>query len=187
MELSFPEQSAAFLWSLVLGVLLGVVYGGFRLVRVTFSLRRAAVFILDFLFMLLAAAAIFLFCIGMMRGYVRSYVLLGAAFGFFAYRLTLGRLFCMIYHPILVKSKKIMHKISGKMKKITKKLLKIAAKLLYNESGKKYRKPTRFRKRMNDGTVKKEAGCQKDAGAGKAAGDRRRNRPKGSPAGQKKA
>lgn len=187
MELSFSEQSAAFLWSLVLGVMLGVVYGVFRLLRETFSLRRAAVFILDFLFMLLAAASVFLFSVGMVRGYVRSYVLLGAAFGFFAYRLSLGRLFCMIYHPILLKTKKIMHKISGKMKKITKKLLKIVTKLLYNESGKKYTKTTNSEKRMNNGTVKEKAGGTKIAGAGKAAGYRGRHRSKGSPAGQKEA
>ena len=187
MELSFSEQSAAFLWSLVLGCGLGVVYGVLRLLRVAFSLRRAAVFILDFLFMLLAAAAIFLFSVGMVRGTVRSYVLLGAAFGFFAYRLSLGRLFCMIYHPILVKIKKIMHKISGKMKKITKKLLKIAAKLLYNESGKKYINKTDSEKRMSNGTVKEKAGGKQEAGAGKAAGNRRGYRSQGSPAGQEKA
>ena len=137
MELSFAQQSSAFLWSFVLGASLSALYGVFRLLRCTFSFGKAAVFLLDVIFMLAASVSCFLFSLGFIRGYVRFYVFIGAAIGFVAYRLTAGRLIFSVYSRILGVCRKILNKIFIKTKLFAKKLLKICRKILYNVSGKK--------------------------------------------------
>lgn len=132
MELTFLEQSTAFAYSLILGAVLGSVYGLFKIFRTAFCSGKASTFICDFLFMLLSAAAIFYFSTAFLYGYIRVYVFIGCAAGFFIYRASLGRLFSKIYCPLIITSKKISRKIQGKIKNFTKKLLKIAYKILYN-------------------------------------------------------
>ncbi|MBR1483758.1 MAG: spore cortex biosynthesis protein YabQ [Ruminococcus sp.] len=137
MELSFAEQSQAFLWSLLLGAALGVLYGVIKFIRFTFISGKTAVFLLDTLFMLVSALAVFLFSVGMIRGYVRFYVLLGAFLGFAAYRMLFGRLFFRLYRPVVRACHSVQSIFFRKSKLFIKKLLKSGRKILYNVSGKK--------------------------------------------------
>ncbi len=132
VELTFAQQSAAFLWSFLPGVCLGVLYGALRFLRVCLSPGKAAVIISDITFMLIWALTMFYFSLAFMRGYVRAHVIIGSVLGFFAYRLTLGALMCRLYSPVLKAAGKIFHKIFVKGKIFAKYLLKIAYKLLYN-------------------------------------------------------
>lgn len=132
MELSFAQQSGAFLWSVALGTALAVLYGVLKFIRFSFSPGRAAVFLLDVLFMLVCAVSCFLFSVGFIRGYVRFYVFVGAALGFAAYRLSLGKLTFLLYSRVVPLCRKIQNKILRKLKLFAKKLLKICRKLLYN-------------------------------------------------------
>lgn len=132
VELTFAQQSAAFLWSFLPGVCLGVLYGAVRFMRVCFSAGRAAVIFSDIAFMLVWALTVFYFSLAFMRGYVRAHVIIGTVLGFFAYRLSIGALICRLYAPVLKAARKIFHKIFAKGKIFAKYLLKIAYKLLYN-------------------------------------------------------
>ena len=137
MELSFAQQSAAFLWSVALGASLAVLYGIFKFIRFSFSPGKAAVFLLDVLFMLSAAVSCFLFSLGFIQGYVRFYVFIGAAIGFAAYRMTVGRLTFILYSRFVLVCRKILNKILRKLKLFAKKLLKICHKILYNVGNRK--------------------------------------------------
>lgn len=164
MELTFAQQSVAFLWSIVLGISMGLFYGILKFIRFSFSLRKVATFVLDVLFMLICAFAMFLFSLGFIDGYVRFYVIAGALIGFFAYRLTLGRLICGIYISVIRIYRKILNKISLKIKIFAKKLLKIGSKLLYNKSGKEDKFNSIFNKRKKDGTEKEKTEYKKNSG-----------------------
>ena len=135
MELSFAVQSAAFLYSIPLGAALGILYGILTLLRHTLSLKKGAVITLDIAFMLFCALSIFYFSLAFLEGYIRIYVIFGAALGFFIYRLTVGRLLQRILNPILSWFKKIIMAIFTKIKNIAKKLLKIGCHILYNVIG----------------------------------------------------
>lgn len=135
MELSFAVQSAAFLYSIPLGAALGVVYGIIALLRKTLNLKKGAVVALDVTFMLLCSLSIFYFSLGFLEGYIRLYVIFGAALGFFIYRLTVGRIMQRILNPILLCVKRIIIAIFTKIKIIAKKLLKIGNQILYNIVG----------------------------------------------------
>lgn len=135
MEQSFAVQSTAFLYSLPLGAVLGVIYGIIALLRKTLNLKKGTVIALDITFMLLCAVSIFYFSLGFLDGYIRVYVIFGAGLGFFIYRLTVGRLLQRILNPIISWIKRIIVAIFTKIKNIAKKLLKIGYHILYNVGG----------------------------------------------------
>ena len=54
MEIDFYIQSQAFLYSLLFGVGLGMLYGVFKFIRVAFLSTKTAVIIADIIFMLIA-------------------------------------------------------------------------------------------------------------------------------------
>ena len=137
MELSFWQQTAAFLWSLVLGGALSVLYGALKFLRFCFSFGKAATFVCDVLFMLTSAVALFMFSLGFLNGAVRVYVLLGALTGFLTLRLTVGRWFFCLYRPVICLCGKYRNKIFAKCKLFAKKLLKKGLGLLYNVGVKK--------------------------------------------------
>lgn len=135
MEQSFAVQSTAFLYSLPLGAVLGIIYGIIALLRKTLNLKKGTVIALDITFMLLCAVSIFYFSLGFLDGYIRVYVIFGAGLGFFIYRLTIGRLLQRILNPIISWIKRIIVAIFTKIKNIAKKLLKIGYHILYNVGG----------------------------------------------------
>lgn len=132
MEIDFYTQSSAFLYSIILGVGLGIVYGPCKALRLFFLKNKISIFIADLLFMIFSAFVLFFYCLAMIYGYVRFYILLGAFFGFFLYRKTLGFLFFRIYFPFFLVIKKLFDKIMKNFKISVKKLLKSACKILYN-------------------------------------------------------
>lgn len=82
MEIDFYIQSQAFLYSLLFGVGLGMLYGIFKFIRVAFLSTKTAVIIADIIFMLIASIALFLYSLAMLYGYVRIYIVFGALCGF---------------------------------------------------------------------------------------------------------
>ena len=135
MELSFAQQSTAFLYSIPLGAAMGIVYGALALLRYTFELKKGAVITLDILYMLFCSFCVFFFSLGFLDGYIRIYVILGCLIGFFIYRLTIGRILQKILKPIFRAARGIIAAIFTKIKIITKKLLKIGYDILYNVGG----------------------------------------------------
>lgn len=142
MELTFEQQSLAFLLSILLGVVFGIVYGVFAIFRIAFCSGKLSIIIADVVYMLLVSLSIFIFSLAYLLGYVRVYVYFGCLLGFCAYRFSIGRFTRKIYEPIIRLVKSISHKIQLIFKKIAKKLLKSANKILYNVSNKisSYRK-----------------------------------------------
>ncbi len=170
MELTFEQQSFAFLWSIPLGAALGALYGVLALIRFAFNSKKSTVIPLDIIFMLLCSLCVFYFSLGFLDGYVRIYVILGVLIGFFIYRLTLGRLLHKIFKPIVKLTRGIIVAIFTKIELIAKKLLKISFKVLYNiwvriesfNSSRKLKKSRRnkYGKKSNG---KKAAGAQRRA------------------------
>ena len=135
MELSFARQSTAFLYSIPLGAVLGIIYGALALLRHGFKMKKGAVVALDILYMLCCSFCVFFFSLGFLDGYIRIYVIFGCLIGFFIYRLTIGRILKRILEPIFLITIKIIAAILTKIKIIAKKLLKIGCGILYNVYG----------------------------------------------------
>ena len=162
MEIDFYIQSQAFLYSLLFGVGLGMLYGVFKFIRVAFLSTKTAVIIADIIFMLIA---LFSYSLAMLYGYVRIYIVFGALCGFLAYRFSLGKLISRIYCPIINAINVIIQKIKTKFKKITKKLLKSSNNILYNMS----KKIDTFRNKRIGLSVRKKVKASNEKGKEKTA------------------
>lgn len=132
MELTFAQQSAAFLYSLILGVGFGIIYAPFKMFRLAFCSKKSSTVAVDIFYMLCVSIVIYYFSLVYIMGYVRIYIFAGCLIGFLAYRLTLGRAFSRVYVPVIKFLKKFANKIMQKLKNFTKKLLKITHDILYN-------------------------------------------------------
>lgn len=165
MEIDFYVQSQAFLYSLLLGAALGILYGAFKFIRTAFLSTKPAVIISDIAFMIVASLALFFYSLAMLYGYVRIYVVFGALCGFAAYRFSLGKLISRIYCPIINAINVIIQKIKTKFKKITKKLLKSSNNILYNMS----KKIDTFRNKRIGLSVRKKVKASNEKGKEKTA------------------
>ena len=87
---SLSSQAKNFLFSLGFGVLIGVLYDLLRIVRMSVSSSKRALYITDFIFVFTASVATFLFCLTVTDGQLRFYILFGEALGFFIYYLSFG-------------------------------------------------------------------------------------------------
>ena len=136
MELTFTQQSTAFLFSLILGLGLGAFYEAVRFIRLCFNFGKTGVIISDILFMLCSSISLFLFSLAFLLGFVRIYVIAGCFLGFLFFKLTVGHILAKIYCPVIIFFRKASRKIRNKLKNFTKKLLKNGYNILYNISKK---------------------------------------------------
>lgn len=102
------EQMMLFLWSVVIGAGLGVVYELFRIVRLTFPHGSVAVFFEDVLFSLIWGFVMFVFVMEFGRGNLRFFYIIGNAVGFILYLVTLGNIVNRIMRGIIGALKKIV-------------------------------------------------------------------------------
>ena len=61
MELTFAQQSTAFLCSLVFGAAAGLLYDIFKIIRMTLCKGKASVFVTDFLYVFIVSLNLFIF------------------------------------------------------------------------------------------------------------------------------
>ena len=90
MELTVAGQTWSFLYSLLLGMGLGLFYDVFRILRIALPHRTIAVAIEDIFYWTSAAFLTFFFFFYTDGGRIRIYLLTGEAIGFLLYYFTLG-------------------------------------------------------------------------------------------------
>ena len=69
MELTFAQQSTAFLCSLVFGAAAGLLYDIFKIIRMTLCKGKASVFVTDFLYVFIVSLNLFIFSVAYMLGF----------------------------------------------------------------------------------------------------------------------
>ena len=121
MELTFSQQTTAFLYSLIFGTAAGLFYDIFKIIRMTFCKSKISVFVLDLIYVLIVSLNLFIFSAAYMFGFVRVFVMFGSIIGFLVCRLTVGWLLSLVYCPLIYFGERICVKISRKIKKILKK------------------------------------------------------------------
>ena len=92
MNVALADQLNQLFLSCGMGLLLGLLYDGFRVPRLVMRSGGKTIFFQDVLFCLLAAVITFLFALAIMDGRLRFYLFLGEAIGFGSYYFTIGRL-----------------------------------------------------------------------------------------------
>ena len=134
MGISLSAQTAYFLWSLVMGAALGVLYDIVRAARMAVRAGRVHIIISDVLFFAVCGVLTSLFALPFNKGDVRGFILFGEAVGFLAYRLTVGTVMGKVYAFFARIFQSFVQKIRKFLEKIFKYLLKAMGILLYNVS-----------------------------------------------------
>ncbi|MBQ9679200.1 MAG: spore cortex biosynthesis protein YabQ [Ruminococcus sp.] len=132
MGFSLSDQTAYFLWSLVLGAALAVLYDVVRAVRMTVRAGRVHVMISDILFFTVCGVITSLFALPFNKGDVRAFILFGEAVGFLAYRLTLGAIMGKVYAFFARVIRGFVQKTRKLLEKIFNFLLKAIVSIVYN-------------------------------------------------------
>lgn len=94
MFLGVHEEVHLIILSLIAGAVLGAVYDILRAARLSIKHNTAAVLIEDLIFVMIFGTAYYAFCVEMLEGELRTFVLAGFFIGFTVYILTLGRIVC---------------------------------------------------------------------------------------------
>ncbi len=91
-EFSSFGDTKYFVFSLMLGVFLGVVYDVFRLVRIVLPKNNTVIFFEDIIFCLFATFSFLLLAFNFGSGRIRGFAAAGTVVGFSLYYSTLGKL-----------------------------------------------------------------------------------------------
>ncbi len=141
-EISNINQLKAFVYSVILGGILNVVYILFFSVA-KLTTKKIKKDVIDILFWILVTLPDFCFLLAVTNGEIRGYILIGEFFGFFIGYLVwwkkFNRFFLVIFRgyynisrKVLSKSKNFLVKNIEFLKKYAKKFLKNLYNLLYN-------------------------------------------------------
>lgn len=132
MEFTLADQTVYFLFSLLFGVILSLLYDIVVIVKLVGYKKLWQTILCDVLYMFLCAVLTFLFALPFNKGEVRYFVLFGEAVGFFVCRYTLGGFSEKIYSKIISIIKLIIEKTLKICRKILHKVLKVNRFVVYN-------------------------------------------------------
>ncbi|MBR5478682.1 MAG: spore cortex biosynthesis protein YabQ [Clostridia bacterium] len=93
MKIPLNMQLVEFLYSALLGVILGVVYDIFAIIRSYIKGNKLINIVFDVLFWCISLATVLAFVMLFTNGAMRMYILLGNFFGIFIYKNTISPLF----------------------------------------------------------------------------------------------
>ena len=126
LDVKLYDQTYTFLFSLLSGAVLGIIYTIFKCLRKAFDNRKLPTVISDVIYMLIFTAMTCLFSIGFTDGFVRFFVVIGEVIGFLAIKFTVGHIFYKLFEYVF----KIFSKITLFCKNLSQKIWKYK-KLLY--------------------------------------------------------
>lgn len=112
------DQTRAFLYAVILGLALGVLYDFMRTLRIVFGAGRIFTGVLDLLFCLAAAASFFALTLVFAQGQVRSYTVGGAVLGGALYFSGVSPFALALLRPVGL----FLHKLPGRCVSLVKKV-----------------------------------------------------------------
>ena len=90
--LSVPDELKFLLLSILLGAVLGSAFDLFRTLRVSLPHNALWVAVEDFAYCLLFCFSWYVFCVDLLGGALRFYILFGMSGGFLLYYITIGKI-----------------------------------------------------------------------------------------------
>jgi len=100
------EPLNVFLMSIPIGIIIGVLFDLFRLIRIIGFNNYAHTLVQDILFLILVSIIIFIFAYCVNGGVFRVYMFIGIGLSYFIYYNTLGRLFISVSDKLIRSIKK---------------------------------------------------------------------------------
>ena len=95
------QQTAIFLWAMVVGALIMALYDLFRILRLSFAGWDWLIFVEDLCFFVLAGLITWYYLLESCEGRIRGFVLVGEGIGALLYYLTIGQLVMAVAKPVI--------------------------------------------------------------------------------------
>ena len=102
MHLSVYRQGEIFYYAFIFGLLIGVYYDFYRLLRYLGFKSKSAVIAQDIIFMSTSAVLCFLFSQVTVNGHLRAFVIFAHLFGVISYRYSFGMLSGFVFKAVAV-------------------------------------------------------------------------------------
>ncbi len=106
IDINIASQTKLLLFALGLGFIIGIIYDIFRIIRLSISRGRAAVFVQDILFFIIFSAVTFVFCLTLNNGKIRLFIVLSEILGFLIYYISFGAFVIRVSGKIIYYIKK---------------------------------------------------------------------------------
>lgn len=126
--MNFFSQEEIFLLFFIIGIIIGLIFDFFKVLRKSFKTKDIITFIEDLLFLLVSGVLIIFGIIKLNGGEVRFYLFLGIFLGVLIYSLTISNLYVIILYEFV----RICKKIFCFFAKIFLKLLQLLRKIKSN-------------------------------------------------------
>lgn len=101
------SQEEIFLLFFIIGIIIGLIFDFFKVLRKSFKTSDIVTFVQDVIFLLISGTLIIFSIIKLNGGEVRFYLFLGIFFGILIYSLTISNLYVIILYEIVKICKKV--------------------------------------------------------------------------------
>lgn len=101
MNVSINGQTLIFLYAILVGQCVGIVYDLFRSVRITFKFKTFYTFICDSMFWLVSLFLFFVFILNFAGGEGRFYIIFAMILGIFLYFLCVSYIFLAVFKKFI--------------------------------------------------------------------------------------
>ncbi len=106
--MSYFSQEEVFLLFFIIGIIIGMIFDFFKVLRKSFKTKDIITFVEDLLFLFATGSLIIFGIIKLNSGEVRFYLFLGLFFGVLIYSLTISKLYVIILYEFVRMCKKIV-------------------------------------------------------------------------------
>lgn len=107
-EINSYNQYTCFLYSIIMGAAVEIVYDLFKIDRALFKRNKVFIFLSDILFWIITSFILFSFCVVFSNGQIRGYIIFGTLIGFIIFRLTFSKAIWCLIKP----ARKLINKLS---------------------------------------------------------------------------
>lgn len=101
MEYAYYTDIFSMLQALAAGLIMGIYYDAFRLLRRIVHFESISVAMQDFFFWITSAVYLFFVCVKLNNGYIRIYFVFFALVGWSVYYITLGKIIFAVFDFII--------------------------------------------------------------------------------------
>ena len=107
-EISNLSQLSGLFYSVIMGVIFGILYDVLRALRIITNIKNITVFFQDILYCFIIANITFIYFLSVTKGEVRFYILIGTLVGFLAYFFTISKFVILLFKILFSRTLKLI-------------------------------------------------------------------------------
>lgn len=115
MEISLTVQTQIFFLSVLFGIILGMFYDVFVVMRIVTKCDKSQVFFQDIIYFAISGLTNFTFILAVNNGEVRFFIILAEILGWILYYITVGKMIVKIVTFVVLKIRRFLSRVDKKI------------------------------------------------------------------------